>query len=243
VAKSAPVKMSVDEVLQFLKQHGNEVAKPMLMRHGAREPFFGTRIADMKKLVKRIKKDHELSLALYETGNSDAMYLAGLIADETRISKAELQRWAKKAYWYLLAESTVAWVAAETPHGLDLAREWINAEEEMTAAAGWATYSSILAIAPNEELNLEEIEQLLRRAERTVHSERNRVRYAMNSFVISVGAYVPSMTHRVKELGRRIGKVDVDMGGTACKVPPITPYIEKIESRGGIGRKRTTARC
>jgi 3-methyladenine DNA glycosylase AlkD len=243
MAKTAPVKMSVEEVLDFLKQHGNESAKPMLMKHGARDPLFGTRVADIKKLVRKIGKDHELSLALYETGNSDAMYLAGLIADETRITRAELSQWVRKAYWYMLAESTVAWVAAESPHGRELAREWIDSPEEMIAAAGWATWSSLLSIVPNEELDLAEIDRLLERAERTVHTERNRVRYAINSFIISVGAYVPSRTERAKEIGSRVGKVAVDMGGTACKVPLITPYIEKIEARGAIGKKRKTARC
>ena len=41
-------KMTVEQVLEFLREHGNESAKTMLKRHGAREPFFGTRIADMK---------------------------------------------------------------------------------------------------------------------------------------------------------------------------------------------------
>ncbi len=243
MGKAAPAKMSVDEVLHFLKQHGNEQAKPMLMKHGARDPFFGTRIGDMKKLVKKIKKDHELSLALYETGNSDAMYLAGLIADETQISKADLKRWVKNAYWYMLAECTVAWVAAESPFGVELALEWIESPSEMIAAAGWATYSSILSITLNEKLDLAEINRLLERAERTVHEERNRVRYAINSFIISVGAYIPSQTARAKEIGEHVGKVDVDMSGTACAVPLITPYLEKIEARGGIGKKRKTARC
>ena len=33
---------------------------------------------------KRIKMDYQLALDLYETGNYDAMYLAGLIADDAR---------------------------------------------------------------------------------------------------------------------------------------------------------------
>ena len=96
--------MEIKEVLQNLEEMGNEQTKKVLTRHGAREPFFGVKVADLKTLVKKIKKNHELSLALYETGNSDAMYLAGLIADEDRISKADLQKWAEGAYWYMLSE-------------------------------------------------------------------------------------------------------------------------------------------
>lgn len=238
MAKTSLVKMTADEVMRFLEEHGQPSAKPMLMKHGARDPFFGTRIADMKKLTKKIKKDHELSLALYKTGNSDAMYFAGLIADETRITKDELRGWLSEAYWYLLSESTVSSVAAESPHGFELAREWIEDPGEAAAAAGWATYSSLLALRPDEDFDTAEIDAYLKRIESAVHHERNRVRYCMNNFVISVGAYLSDYTQRAKEIGSRIGKVKVDMGGTACKVPLITPYIEKIEARGSIGKKR-----
>ena len=241
--KREPVKMSVDEVMNYLEEHGDASAKTVLMRHGARDPFFGTRVADMKKLTTKIKKDHDLALALYETGNSDAMYFAGLIADEDRMTRKDLQRWVKGAYWYYLSEFAVPGVAAETPYGLELAREWIDSKKEMVAAAGWATFASILAYRPNEELDIAEVAELLKRVEATIHGEQNRVRYAMNNFVIAVGAYLPEYTKRAKEIGKRIGKVDVDMGGTACKVPLIAPYIEKIESRGSIGKKRKTVRC
>lgn len=240
MAKAAPVRMTVDEVLEYLEAHGNEGGKTVLKRHGARDPFFGTRIADMKKLTRRIGRDHDLALALYETGNSDAMYVAGLIADETKITRKELQRWVAGAYWYLLAEGTVASVAAESPHGLGLAREWIDSPHEMVAAAGWSTYASLLSIGV--EIAAAEVDSLLDRVERTIHGEQNRVRYAMNNFVISAGAYLPEYTDRAKALGLRIGKVTVDMGETECKVPPITSYVAKVEARGSIGETRSSTR-
>ena len=112
--------MNATEILQELQQMGSEQTKKIFLRHGAREPFFGVKVGDMKNIVKRVKKDHALSMALYDSGNSDAMYLAGLIADEKKISKADLQHWADQAYWYMISEFTVAWVASESPYGWEL---------------------------------------------------------------------------------------------------------------------------
>lgn len=42
---------------------------------------------------------------------------------------------------------------------------------------------------------------------------------------------------------KKIGKVDVDVGGTACKVHLATDYIKKVVDRGNIGKKRKAARC
>ncbi len=93
--------------MKELEAMGNEQTKKVLMKHGAKEPIFGVKVGDLKKIVKKVKKDHDLSLAIYNTGNSDAMYLAGLIADENQITKEQLQSWAEKANWYMISEYTV----------------------------------------------------------------------------------------------------------------------------------------
>jgi hypothetical protein len=41
----------------------------------------------------------------------------------------------------------------------------------------------------------------------------------------------------------KIGPVTVDMGGTACKVPSAAEYIQKVQKRGAIGKKRKTVKC
>ena len=115
--------MTKEEVLSELDSYGDAQTKKTLMRHGAREPLFGVRVGDLKKILKKTKKNHELSLELYETGNSDAMYLAGLMADEKQITKEQLNHWVENAYWYNLSEYAVAWVAAETPFGFEIGLE------------------------------------------------------------------------------------------------------------------------
>ena len=117
--------MTKSEVIEELKNYGNETTKRIFINHGAREPFFGVKVQDLKKIVKKIRKDYKLSLELYDTGNSDAMYLAGLIADERAMTKLDLQKWVKGAYWYMISDYTVPWIAAESNFGEELALEWI----------------------------------------------------------------------------------------------------------------------
>jgi 3-methyladenine DNA glycosylase AlkD len=122
------------EIVAELKTLGSESTKKVLLRHGAREPFYGVKIEDLKTIQKRIKKDHGLALALYDTGVSDAMYLAGLIADPMKMSKADLRKWAKGAYWNMLAAYTVPWVASESRYAVELAKEWMDSPRELTPA-------------------------------------------------------------------------------------------------------------
>jgi len=89
-----------------------------------------------EKATELAKKDYQLALDLYDTGIYDAMYLAGLIADDMKMTKKDLRHWIKNAHCPALCEYTVPWVAAGSQHGLELAREWIESEKESVAMAG-----------------------------------------------------------------------------------------------------------
>lgn len=234
---------TVYEIMNALEKLGDEQTKKTLMRHGAKAPFFGVKITHLKTILKKTKKNHALSLALYNTGNSDAMYLAGLMADEKKITAIELEDWLQKAYWYCLSEYTVPWVAAETNFGFELGQKWIQNKEEKIAAAGWCTVASFAAI--NDDKNIDEVKytQLLQIAVKNIHEAPNRVKYCMNNFVIAVGVYIKALTNIALAAATQIGEVEVLKAGTACKVPPALTYIQKSISMGRIGKKRKTARC
>jgi len=235
--------MTLTEIMQQLQNFGDVNIKSVLVKHGAREPFFGVKVEDLKKIQKKIKSDYQLSLELYNTGNSDAMYLAGLIADPKKMTLADLNDWAEKAYWYMISEYTVAWVASESNYGTELALLWIESEKENIASSGWSTLANIAALKQDHEIDIALYSGLLERISRTIHSEKNRVRYTMNSFVITIGGYCKHLSENAFQIASAIGKVKVEMGGTACKVPIATDYIQKMHARGTLGKKRKSAIC
>ena len=235
--------MTTQDILKELEEYGDENTKRTFLKHGAKEPFFGVKVQDLKKILKKTKKNHELSLELYNTGNSDAMYLAGLMSDEKKVTKEQLQNWVEKAYWYFLCEYTVPWVAAETPFGMELGLEWIESDNEQIASAGWATFANCATVKEDKDLNIKLYSDLLDRVEKEVHQAKNRVSYTMNTFVIATGTGIKELTNKSIEIAKSIGKVKVDMGATACKVPLATDYIQKVIDKGRIGKKRKTARC
>lgn len=226
-----------------LEALGTEQTKQTLLRHGAAEPLFGVKIGDLKKLAKDVKKDQSLALQLFESGNDDAMYLAGLSVNPKLLSIELLRHWALQADCHTLAECTVAGVAAESGHGRELALEWIDSEEEMVAACGWSTYTNWLSITPDDRIDSDEVSHLLGRVAATIHQERNRVRYTMNGFVIGAGSFYKPLYLEALAVAAEIGSVQVDMGDTACKVPAAAAYIAKVEQAGKLWAKRKTCIC
>jgi len=234
--------MTVKEVMAELKKLGSEQTRKTYANHGAKGDMFGVKVGDLKVIAKKIKGDQALALELYATGNLDAMYLAGLVADGAKMSKAELNAWVKAASCGT-SEYTVPWVASESPFGRELALKWMDSPKESIAASGWNAYASVVAVKPDAELDLKEIEALLDRVVKEISTAPNRARYCMNGFVIAVGASVKPLHAKAKAAAKKIGTVEVDMGKTACEVPNALERIAKIESMGRVGTKRKTAKC
>lgn len=235
--------MKIDEVMAELKSLGNAGTLATYRRHGANGDLFGVKIGDLKKVLKKIKGDQELALALWETGNGDAMYLAGLAADGRLMTRKQLDEWAKTAWWSMLSGYSVPGVAAENEAAFSIAMKWLKLKDPTRACAGWSTYSAALSIRTDAELDLDEIKSLLKKVEAEINTAPNRVRYCMNGFVISVGSYVKPLLKEAKATAKRMGIVEVDMGDTACQVPVAADMIAKIESMGRVGKKRKTAKC
>ncbi len=143
----------------------------------------------------------------------------------------------------MISEYTVPGVATESKHARDLPVKWIRSKNESVASSGWSTYAGIVAVTPDEELDLAEIKALLKEIEKGIGSAPNRVRYTMNGFVIAVGSHALPLSKEAKATAKKLGKVEVDVHGTSCKVPLATEYIEKVEKAGRAGKKRKTVKC
>ena len=234
---------TIAKVMQELEALGSEQTVKTFRRHGANGPMFGVKVGDLKQVLKQIKGNQALALELWETGNSDAMYLAALVADGSQMTAKQLDDWAKSAWWQMLSEYSVPWVASEHPQAFAIAKKWIASKRPPIQTSGWNAYSSTISIRADADLDLAEIEELLQMVERDIHQADNRVKYVMNGFVIAVGSYVKPLLSKAKATAKRIGVVEVNLGDTACKVPLATEYIAKVEQANRVGQKRKTAKC
>lgn len=233
--------MTLQETLKAIAAVSTDGIKRILMNHGAKEPVYGAKVADLKVILKKIKNDQQLALQLYETGGYDAQYLAGLLADGAQMTPAQLDKWAKTANSHGISESTVVWVAAEHPDAWKLGLQWIDDKNEQVASTGWNTLSGLTSLKPDAELDIPQLRKLLKRVEKEIHQAPNRVRYTMNNFVIHLGTYVDALHDEAMEAARKIGTVSVLMGDTACKVPAAVEYIGNARKRGA--KKKKTLKC
>ena len=235
----------VDGVVKELRAKGKEKTRATYARHGmAAERTLGVSVADMKVIAKKLRGEQALAMELYGTGIMEAQYLAGMVADGKKMTRKQLDAWAEGAAgMQMIAEYTVPWVTVENAEARACALKWIESKKEHVASAGWSTWSGLVATKQDAELDLAELKNLLGRVVQSIHRAKNRERYTMNVFVISVGGYVKALLGEAKAAAEKIGNVSVDVGETACQVPVASAYIGKMEKMGRVGKKRKTLRC
>jgi 3-methyladenine DNA glycosylase AlkD len=235
--------MTLAQVMSELAAKGSDSIKRTLLKHGAKEPFFGVRIGDLKPLQKKLKGEQALALQLYATGNGDAQYLAGMIADGAKMTRTQLEQWVDTAAWRMISGTPVPWVTSEHPDGCTLALKWIDSPKESVAYSGWNTLSALAATVPDDALPMKQFAALLDRVAKTMPTAPDDVRYAMNGFVIACGTYLAPLADKAIATARKIGRVEIDMGDTACKVPEAESYILKSRHGAPVAPKRKTVRC
>lgn len=223
-SKAAPARMTLAEVMTALEQAGSEQTRKTYRRHGAAEPMFGVSFATLGTLVKRIKVDHELAMALWNTSNFDARNLAVKVVDPTRMSPADLDQWANTRT-ARMCHSYVAYLAAEGPHGRSRAEAWLVSPEESMRCMGWLLVGALAML--DETLPDPWFSDQLAIIEKTIHSVGNEEREAMNRAVISIGCHNAALRKTATAAAKRIGKVEVDHGDTSCKTADATTSIEK----------------
>lgn len=220
--------MNLQETLETLKSLGTEQNRKIYRRHGAGEDVYGVSFAHLKDLKKKIKTDHDLAVALWESGNHDARMLAGMIADPKRLDARTLDAWAAGLRSYPETD-TLGGLAAKAPHARETMARWIASDAEWTASAGWRILAHVAQDA--DAIPDEYYERFLTTIERDLHESPNRVRHEMNNALIAIGIRNPALQEKAEAAAKRIGKVEVDHGETECKTPDAIGYIRKTVAR------------
>lgn len=235
--------MNLEMVMQELEALGKERTKKIYLSNGAHEPLFGVATGAMKPMARKIKINQPLAEQLYATGNYDAMYFAGVIADPKAMTKADFDRWMDSAYFYMLSDYVVAVTLSEADIAQEVADQWITSGEELRMSAGWSCYCWLLGNRPDREFSESKIANMLETVKNTIHDSPERTKYAMNQFIYTVATSYLPLHDKAVEIAREVGPVEVQKDKAKSKFLHAFDNIQKAVSKGQLGFKRKHVRC
>ncbi|WP_394232069.1 DNA alkylation repair protein [Niallia oryzisoli] len=235
--------MELEMVMQGLEALGKERTKKTYISNGAHEPLYGVATGAMKPLSKKIKNNQPLAEELYATGNYDAMYFAGIIADPMAMTEADFERWIDGAYFYMLSDYVVAVTLAETEIAQEVADKWIASGEELRMSAGWSCYCWLLGNRPDSEFSTAKLAGMLDQVKNTIHESPERTKSAMNNFMYTVAiSYIP-LHEKAVETAKAVGPVEMKRDKKKISILHAAETIQKDIDRGKLGFKRKYVRC
>ena len=234
--------MNLHEVMTELEALGNERTKKQYMSRGAKEPLFGVATGAMKPMFKKIKLNQPLAEELYTTGNYDAMYFAGMIAEPEAMTEADFDRWMKSAYFFMLSDYVVAATLTESKLAMSVADRWIKSGEELHVSAGYACYQWLLGWRPDSYFDRDKIRLLLDEAAASIEAQTEHVRKVISDFIAAVGVSYMPLHDEAVAAAESLNKYQA-INANTCAPFSATTVIQKAKDQGRLGFKRRAVRC
>jgi 3-methyladenine DNA glycosylase AlkD len=221
--------MNLKQALAQLKALGTDKMRAQNTKHGAGDNQFGVRRGDVRALAKKIKTDHELALALWETGNIDARFLAILVIKPKALSADAMDQMVRSVTFVEVADWLNSYVVKHHPDKETLRQGWMSTDDPMAARAGWSLTAGRVVKSP-EGLDLN---ALLDRIESEMGNAATEVQWTMNSCLAEIGIHFRKHRKRALAIGETLGIYRDYPVSKGCTSPFAPIWITAMVDRQG----------
>lgn len=191
-----------------------------------------TKMGDLRKLAKEIKKDHELAMELWESKKIHARLLAILIMDKKFLSQKLINKLDKEMQQHPESERNqlIDWLMANQlardKKGTALMESWENSPSPLQRRIFWYYQGRLRWMGKTPPPNSE---QLLVKIENEIEKEEPEVQWAMNFTAGWIGVYEKEFRTRCVAVGEKTGLYKNQMVSKGC-TPDYLPKFIAIES-------------
>lgn len=221
--------MTLNETLKQLKALGDAKVRAQNAKGGAGDNQFGVSLGDIRVLAKKIKANHALALALWDTGNADAQFLAALLIEPKKLCAEELDRLVRSISFVRVADWLNSYIVTKHPEKEALRESWMTADDRWAARSGWHLTAGRVAKDPNGL----DLPALLDRIEAEMADAAPEVQWTMNNTLAAIGIHHPKLRRRAVAIGEKLG-VYRDWPASKGCTPPYAPvWIDFMVKRQG----------
>ena len=173
-------------VMDELTAQASDESRAGMARYGINVTnALGVSVYELRRMAKALGADHDLALALWDTGNHEARMLASMVDEPAAVTEAQMEEWAAAFDSWDVCDQVTSNLFDKTPFAYDKVREWSAAEDEWVKRAAFAT-AAALAVqdkkAPDECFLA-----ILELVRREAGDGRNFVKKAVNWALRNIG--------------------------------------------------------
>ena len=178
--------ITLEYVIDEIKRRGSPKAVAGMARFGIETgTAFGVSIPQLRYLAKKVGTNHELAQKLWKTGIHEARILASMIDDSTRVSEAQMEKWAADFDSWDVVDGCCGNLFDKTKFANRKANEWSARKEEFVKRAGFVLMAELAV--HNKEASNKTFLDFLPLIIREASDERNFVKKAVNWALRQIG--------------------------------------------------------
>ena len=221
--------MTLQETLKQLTSLGNARVRTQNAKNGAGDNQFGVSLGDIRTLAKKIRTDQALALALWDTGNVDAQFLATLLIEPKKLSAEALEQMVRSITFVRVADWLNAYVVSKHPDKEDLREDWMDSDDRWAARSGW----HLTAERVTKNADGLDLPALLDRIQSEMADALPEVQWTMNNTLAAIGIHVPKLRKRAIVIGEQLGIYRDYPVSKGCTSPFAPIWINAMASRHG----------
>lgn len=215
---------TVTDLMAELAELEDPKIREVNARHG---DDHAVNLTKLRAIAKRLRTQHELAGALWDTGDSAARLLAILISRPKAYSFDELDTMLRQARVPKVQDWLVNYVAKKNPHADELRVLWFDDPDPVVASAGWDLTSERVVKNP-EGLDLTGLLDII---EVQMKDAPERVQWAMNTCLARIGIEHAEYRARALEIGNRLKVLEDYPTSPGCTSPFAPIWITEMVKR------------
>lgn len=200
-AGRSDVATTLRDTLAQLEALGSEKVRGQNRKSGAGDNQLGVQLGDIRKFAAKIKPDNQLAVALWDTGNVDAQFLATLLIEPKKLSAEAVDRMVRSTTFVRVADWLNSYVVAKYPGNEALREGWMAADDPWAARSGWDLTARRVAKNPDGL----DLAGLLDRIESEMADAAPEVQWTMNNTLAAIGIHFPKLRERALAIGEKLG--------------------------------------
>jgi len=178
--------MNKEEIIVFFKKNGNKKNVLGMKRFGINtETACGVSMPEIRKLAKKIKKNHELAMELWKTKIHEARILATIIADPAKITEAEMDMMVNDFNSWDVCDQACGNLLDKTDLIYKKIDEWAKSEKEFVRRTAFSCLAWIAV--HDKKLEDKDFDKYFILIKKYVLDERNFVKKAVNWALRQIG--------------------------------------------------------
>lgn len=219
-----PEQLSVADVLSELKALEDPKIRAVNQRHGN---DIGVNLSKLRAIAKRLKTQHEFATELWASGDPQARLVAILISSPKKYTVEQLDTMLREARVPKVHDWLVNYILKKNPESEDRRIMWMDDVDEGVASAGW----SLTSDAVTKHVENFDLTELLDRIEAEMQLAPDRLQWAMNECLATIGIHYPEHRARAIAIGERLEVLKDYPTAPNCTSPYAPIWINEMVSR------------